>query len=365
MELDASGIILRAVFGALPGPVQTVPRAEYYACLMAVKFAGCSVHIVSDHLSAVKTGSAWGPHNESARSRHASVWRSMHVASGSSDEHPTFQWVPAHRSAEDVLADWSADFLDFVGNEWADHFAKKGARSHMVAQVLQDVHRQRLVEAQKDAQVFSWMARTVARRADELQPRAGAPAPRRAPPPAPIVALETHEFMVCDRLSEHRCRVCNHWARTPASLKALRARPCAPSPLQRASAARYFNLTPETYRHPSAAVAEAVRAARDLEEAFGPEAGRVEGERVDVVAVGGVDGEVDLCKELGHVAERFGSVVVCLACGAYSVAGGRNKKLQQASCKGHSDVASTRANEDLHISRAMRGLHPRTGASCT
>ncbi|CAK0896407.1 unnamed protein product [Prorocentrum cordatum] len=66
----------------------------------------------------------------------------------------------------------------------------------------------------------------------------------------------------------------------------------------------YFNLTPETYRHPSAALAEAVRAARDLEEASGPEAEHVEGERVDVVAVGGVDGEVDLCKELGHVAER-------------------------------------------------------------
>eukprot|EP00959_Pyramimonas_sp_CCMP1952_P075520 1578511-Pyramimonas_sp.AAC.1 len=94
---------------------------------MAVKCAGCSVHIISDHLSAVKTGSAWGPHNESARSRHASVWRSMPVASGSSDEHPTSQWVPAHRSAKDVLGDFSADFLDCVGNEWADHFAKKGA----------------------------------------------------------------------------------------------------------------------------------------------------------------------------------------------------------------------------------------------
>ncbi|CAK0824336.1 unnamed protein product, partial [Prorocentrum cordatum] len=66
---------------------------------------------------------------------------------------------------------------------------------------------------------------------------------------------------------------------------------------------------------------------------------------------------VELCSELGHGMERFGSTVICLGCGAFSVAGGRNRKLR-AQCRGHSDVASTRANEEMQISRAMRGLHP-------
>eukprot|EP00959_Pyramimonas_sp_CCMP1952_P060414 1262019-Pyramimonas_sp.AAC.1 len=35
IELDASGIILRAVYGGLTGAIQMVPRAEFYASLVA------------------------------------------------------------------------------------------------------------------------------------------------------------------------------------------------------------------------------------------------------------------------------------------------------------------------------------------
>ena len=70
--------------------------------MMALRFARQPALVISDHLSLVKAGNDWGPHNESARSRHASVWKAMHLATGSCDA-PNFKWVPAHRDAAAVL----------------------------------------------------------------------------------------------------------------------------------------------------------------------------------------------------------------------------------------------------------------------
>ena len=178
----------------------------------------------------------------------------------------------------------------------------------MVAQVLQDFHTKKLADAKKDARVFSWMCRTVAGRVDELQPRASAPQAPRAPPPDPVLQLESHDFLVWNRLREHRRKACNHWARTPGSLKALRSRPCNPTPLQAAAAARFFALTPELYRHPSAAVLAAMDAAHALEADLA--APGVEG-RAGVVAVElePVDGEVGVYTDLCHQMERYGALV--------------------------------------------------------
>ncbi|CAK0822891.1 unnamed protein product [Prorocentrum cordatum] len=175
---------------------------------------------------------------------------------------PMFAWVPTRRSAEGVLGDPEASFFDFVGNEWAHHFAKKGARTYMFAQALEKIHKMSLAEFVKDARILSWMTRTVARRVDDLQPRVDLPEPRRAPPPMTPVVFENHDFRVCDRPS----------VGVPLSIvqpTGSRTQTAAVSTVGSVSSGRrhVFRLTPEDYRHPTGAVAVALEAARELEPA--------------------------------------------------------------------------------------------------
>ena len=79
VEISDSGLPLRALYGPLPGRVQTVPRAEYYVVAKGLEVAAKPAHVISDHLSLVRHGQNWGPHNEQASSTHANVWRRVHV----------------------------------------------------------------------------------------------------------------------------------------------------------------------------------------------------------------------------------------------------------------------------------------------
>ena len=121
------------------------------------------------------------------------------------------------------------------------------------------------------------------------------------------------------------------------------------------AAKRFFSLTPDTFRpEASAAVALAMRAA--------DEAG-IDPQPIPLPLVGGgraVEAEVEHYRARRHEAERHGPIIICFECGAYVVDQGRNPKLA-GFCQGRSKVASTRANERSNISRALRGLHPRTG----
>ena len=148
---------------------------------------------------------------------------------------------------------------------------------------------------------------------------------------------------------------CNRFARTPLSLKSLRQTACEPTVAAQGAAERFFSLTPETFNpEASAAVALAMRAA--------DEAG-IDPQPIPLPLVGGgraVEAEVEHYRARRHEAERHGPIIICFECGAYVVDQGRNPKLA-GFCQGRSKVASTRANERSNISRALRGLHPRTG----
>eukprot|EP00959_Pyramimonas_sp_CCMP1952_P255084 5328075-Pyramimonas_sp.AAC.1 len=52
VSLSPGGWPVKAAFGALAGPVQTVPRAERQAILHASKVGPWGLEVVSDHLSA-------------------------------------------------------------------------------------------------------------------------------------------------------------------------------------------------------------------------------------------------------------------------------------------------------------------------
>ena len=246
--------------------------------------------------------------------------------------------------------------MDFIGNSWADMFAKWGAQSHAVADVLVDFHKSKLVDAKAAAKVFSWMVQVVAQKAAELVPRDGESKPPAPRDRAPELALTSHELWVCARTGEHRCVHCNHFARTPYSLRALRASLCSPTPAKQGAAERFFALTPDEFVPArAAAVEEAMRAASAEGVAPLPTPLPLGG-RGDAV-----EAEVARYRELGHQAEQHGRSIICLECGAYVVDQGRNPKLS-GQCLGRSKVASTRSNERAQVSRALRGCHPRTGA---
>ena len=354
VQLDESGCVVRAIYGPLPGRLQTVPRAEHYAALRAVQVAAHPAEIVSDHLSLVKTGRQLSSLCELGASRQASIWRQIRHDLGQS-ESPNFRWTSAHRSLDDVLPLGAAEVFDFVGNEWADYFAKLGSQSHAVPQVLVDVHKSRLQVARKDGEAFAWMVQAAARKAEQLQPAADIPKTFKAAP-APALSITSHSLQFCEEIAEWRCSVCNRFSKTALSYRFLRNSECAPTALQRATAERFFRVTPKRYvpeTAPSVQVAlDAAGAAPEEEEGTLP-------------AGAAADGVVEVCKSYGHPAERFGPAVICLACGAFSIHGGRNAKLTDRPCKGHSSVASTRANEESNISRVLRGLHPRSGAALT
>ena len=82
-------------------------------------------------------------------------------------------------------------------------------------------------------------------------------------------------------------------------------------------------------------VVAAVPAAQGREDPAGAQSALEEGE--DPVAAAAVrDGVVEVCRNLGHEAARYGSIVIFLAGGNYIVGEGRYRKLAARERGGHS-----------------------------
>eukprot|EP00959_Pyramimonas_sp_CCMP1952_P110155 2304736-Pyramimonas_sp.AAC.1 len=76
--MSAQGWPLRAVYGPLPGPLQTVGRSERFALFMAVRHFGAKLEVVLTDLLALESEAAsWGPELEGAAAAHATVWRAL------------------------------------------------------------------------------------------------------------------------------------------------------------------------------------------------------------------------------------------------------------------------------------------------
>ena len=135
VELGPRGLPIRAVYGALPGRHQSVPRAERLAIYHALRVGPADVHVVSDHWSAVQEGQSWDPSLASGTSKSAGLWRRVFQMRKAS--RPTFSWTPAHRDWSDVYCNGDpGDIQDFLGNLWADFFARLGADTHAAAETV-------------------------------------------------------------------------------------------------------------------------------------------------------------------------------------------------------------------------------------
>ena len=356
VELGPSGLPLRAVFGALPGRRQSVPRAERFAIFQALRVGPVDAHIVSDHLSAVREGSSWDRDLASSGARHANVWRMIFGLYGDGDPAPTFEWTPAHREWDDVVSAGSpTDIMNFLGNAWADFFARLGSESHAVADTVVKCQAAMIKRTQLTFDFLARFSQAIAALAQELPPPS--PEAARATPRKQSndhLALTEHTLFHFPALAEWRCSVCNLYAKTPASLAQLRTgsrRVCGPSTFQRWKAKAVFaDREEERFPVSSAAVAVAMEAA---EEVLGPEPDEGRAPPATVLQ--------ERFKALGHVMEQVGRVLFCASCSAFTILPNGNLKGLGERCNGRSKHPSTRSSQATKIKYAARGLHPKTG----
>lgn len=130
--LGEGGIILGCLFGALPGPLQTVPGAELLALLVVLRHAGVHLDIASDCAYVVDGINDPGARakNTAGTSVHAALWLRVWDCIDDIGSHSiSVRKVKAHSSLEDVTMGLITA-RDRRGNQAADHYAKLGARLH-------------------------------------------------------------------------------------------------------------------------------------------------------------------------------------------------------------------------------------------
>ncbi|CAK0838396.1 unnamed protein product [Prorocentrum cordatum] len=118
-----------------------------------------SVHVIVSDLQALVTeGNGWSPTAQSARARHASIWRQLHAAAARRDgPPPRFRWVLAHRSLQQALAEGLRP-LDWLGNCWADFFANLGAAETRLPNGTVEALHAELQRALDTATFLGWAA---------------------------------------------------------------------------------------------------------------------------------------------------------------------------------------------------------------
>ena len=73
-------------------------------------------------------GNSWDDVHAGAKGTHATLWRAIFNAQRKrSQTPPNFVWVPSHLRVEEAVQQGICP-IDWAGNQWADFFAKEGAR---------------------------------------------------------------------------------------------------------------------------------------------------------------------------------------------------------------------------------------------
>ena len=122
--LNGQGVPARAMYGGLPGPVQTVGRAERHAAWQAIRAAPKVETIVTDLKGLAMEAESWNKQMAKASGKHATIWRSIFwEVEEQGREPPAFRWTPAHLTMKEAMAR-GVRVTDWLGNQWADHFAK-------------------------------------------------------------------------------------------------------------------------------------------------------------------------------------------------------------------------------------------------
>ncbi|CAK0894418.1 unnamed protein product, partial [Prorocentrum cordatum] len=163
VQISGELLPIKARWGGLPGLAQTVPRSERHAGMRAIQLGRPPVHVLSDQMSFVQEVREWQGRHTRPRAPHAMVWRQIAATvEGRGAPMPTAQWVRAHRELEDaVLADGTA--FRYVGNFWADVFAKMGSASIMVSEVHVRACEIQLRDVREAMRYVAWAAERAVR----------------------------------------------------------------------------------------------------------------------------------------------------------------------------------------------------------
>ena len=141
-QKDKNGQLTQAIFGQLPGAKQTVPRSELNAALqtlLAMSETPGDLIMVSDCKSVVD-GFAGEGRGTKACGANGDLWHEIFKLMDqrkARGDCTTVKKVRAHAELWHVQAGLIL-WQDFVGNEYADAFAKKGASLHQVPQDRSD-----------------------------------------------------------------------------------------------------------------------------------------------------------------------------------------------------------------------------------
>ncbi|CAK0891681.1 unnamed protein product [Prorocentrum cordatum] len=235
VALRPDGIPLKAAYGPLPGPRQTVGRAERRACLAPLAQAGLVQVIVSDLQSLVTEGNGWSPSAQPARARHVSIWRQLHAAAAKrGGPPPRFRWAPAHRTLQQA-PDEGLRPLDWLGNCWADFFANLGAAVTRLPNNTAEALRAELKRALDTATCLGWAAARICQ-LDLWKPLGEDGKPQRRQvwrePAAPKLSLTRHEYQVTSSVGVQRVH-CGREAYTAKARELLDCKPCQPTELGR------------------------------------------------------------------------------------------------------------------------------------
>ena len=134
--VDEEGALVRATYGPLPGAHQTVPRAEHFALEQFARLAEPGSVAVTD-CKGVAQNHAKGEAAQAPHEQFAGVWRSVHNLSRGWLGPDSIRWMPAHCTEADVQ-EGKVGWLDWVGNAYADEWAKNGAKMHRFRQTCVD-----------------------------------------------------------------------------------------------------------------------------------------------------------------------------------------------------------------------------------
>ena len=234
VQLDMHLRPVRALFGSLAGPVQTVGRAERTAALHAFQSNPILDLYISDLLSLVQEGLSWDPELARGMKKYAGIWRSIFAQVAqhrSSSEPPVFVWTPTHLTAEEAL-ERGCDLVAWVGNAWADYFAKLASSRAMIANVTKEALEGEIKYHKATLDYISWAAARMIRTGEWTDTPPPPSAPRMSP--SSRLSLHGHNFYVSDSTDEVRCIACFVGARTRSTLLHLCTGPsrfCKPTAL--------------------------------------------------------------------------------------------------------------------------------------
>ena len=117
--MQENGHLEHGCYGPLPGPIQTVPRAELYAICEALARTVGPIRIHTDHkpiVDGLLHGREWA---RSPNRVNADLWKRLwFLLDDIGGANVQIVWVKAHQHD---------DSLDARGNNWADTVAKLGA----------------------------------------------------------------------------------------------------------------------------------------------------------------------------------------------------------------------------------------------